>query len=60
MENLNEYNRRPAWIDTMTKEKQHEWYLQAKKILPRLKNIGDDVSRLNDAIRNYEIRNGIK
>ncbi len=58
MENLSEYNRRPVWVDSMTKEKQHGWYLLAKKILPRLKDI-DDVSRLNDAIKDYEVKTGI-
>jgi hypothetical protein len=31
MGQLNEYKDYPKWIDTMTEERQYEWYIYAKK-----------------------------
>ncbi len=59
MGNLNEYDRRPVWIDTMTKEQQYEWYLKIKASLPLWKKMKGDVSELEHAIKEYENRNGI-
>jgi len=60
MENLNEYNRRPAWIDTMTKEQQHERYLKIKESLPLWNKImNGQTDELEAAIRDYELRNNI-
>jgi hypothetical protein len=59
MSQLNEYQKRPKWIDELTKEQQHEWYLRIKKSLPQWRNIKGDISDLEAAIKDYEIRNNI-
>lgn len=58
MEKLTEYREYPKWIDTMTKDEQHEWYLRIKKTLPMFKE-RIDTSVLEAAIKEYEMRNGI-
>ena len=55
---LNELHTYPKWIDTMTKEQQYEWYLQAKKSIPTFEKFGD-VARLKQAIAEYEIKHNI-
>lgn len=60
MNKLNEYNDRSSWIDTMTKEQQHEWYLKFKETLPLWNKItGGHSDELEAAIRDYELRNNI-
>ena len=58
MSQLNEYNDYPKWIDSLTEEQRYEWYLRAKEFVLRFKSTSD-TSRLENAITNYEIRNGI-
>jgi hypothetical protein len=56
---INEYRDEPNWISSLTKEQQYEWYLRAKQVLVRLEHMGDDTTRLNNAIQDYESRTGI-
>ncbi len=56
---LNEYRDHPKWLNELTKEQQHEWYLVIKASLPQWRRIRGDVSDLEAAIREYEIRNNI-
>jgi hypothetical protein len=60
MKQINEYKDYPKWIDTMTKERQYEWYLYAKKEVIRLRENGKNVDSLKDAISEYESRHQIK
>jgi len=60
MSQLNEYNDYPKWIDSMTKERQYEWYLYAKKEAIRLQENGKNADALIYAISEYELRHGIK
>lgn len=60
MSQLNEYNDYPKWIDTMTEERQYEWYLYAKKEAVRLQEKDKNISALLTAISEYESRHGIK
>jgi len=56
---LNEYNTHPKWIDSLTPEEAHQWYLYAKRDLPLFKSRGD-ASALEQAIVDYEKRHGIE
>jgi hypothetical protein len=60
MKQINEYKDYPKWIDTMTKERQYEWYLYAKKEVIRLQENGKNVDSLKDAISEYESIHQIK
>jgi len=60
MEKLTEYREYPKWIDTMTKDEQHEWYLWAKnELLPTL-NRFSNTDILETAINDYEEKNNLK
>ena len=60
MNKLNEYKNRPSWIDTMTKEQQHVWYLKIKETLPLWNKITNgQTDEIEAAIRDYELRNNI-
>lgn len=56
---INEYIERPNWIDSLTPEEAHQWYLIAKRDLPLFKKWGD-ASKLEQAINDYEQRHHIK
>lgn len=56
---ISEYIQNPKWIENITPEEQHEWYLLAKRDLPRFKKMGD-ASDLENAIIDYEKRHGIQ
>lgn len=56
---LNEYINAPKWIDTLTPEEAHEWYLIVKRDLPLFKSRGD-TAVLEQAIVDYEKRHDIK
>jgi hypothetical protein len=43
----------------MTKEEQYEWYVRIKASLPIWRQITDDISDLEQAIKDYEDRNNI-
>ena len=58
-EKLTEFRVYPNWINSLTKEQQHEWYLRIKNSLPLWRVLRDDVSYLEQAIKDYEIRNNI-
>jgi hypothetical protein len=57
---LNELRDEPKWINSLTTEQKHEWYLVAKEIVERLKRMGDDTVELEKAIIDYEINRGIR
>lgn len=48
----------PVWSNDMTREKQHELYLQVKAALPKQRQIMD-VAQLEAAVNAYEKNNGI-
>jgi len=60
--NLQEYNERKKYIDSLTKEQQYEWYQKVRESLPKLRTFMSDeqVSEIIAAIENYEQRNGIQ
>lgn len=58
-EKLDELQDYPTWIDALTKEQQHEWYLRIKNSIPLWKNLHGNVSDLEQAIKDYEIKNNI-
>jgi hypothetical protein len=53
------YKNYPKWIDALTTEEKHEWYNIAKEFVNRFKHTDDKMLELVNAIKNYEIRNGI-
>jgi hypothetical protein len=55
---LNELKNYPKWIDSLTKDQQHEWYIRIKESLPKWQKLGD-TTELEQAIKDYEIRNNI-
>ena len=59
MKKITEYNQQPKWIDKLTSEEAHQWYLKIKQDLPKFKNRGD-TSELEQAIVDYEKRRSIK
>ena len=60
--NLQEYNERKKYIDSLTKEQQYEWYQKVRESLPKLRTFMSDeqVSEIIAAIENYKQRNGIQ
>lgn len=56
---LNEYNEGPKWYDSLTKEQQYDWYVHIKETLPMWRQTMGDVSQLEHAIKDYEVRNNI-
>lgn len=56
---LNELKNYPKWIDALTVEQLHEWYVHIKKSLPLWQKMGDTAA-LELAIKDYEIRNNIE
>jgi hypothetical protein len=58
MKKLDEYKDYPKWIDSLTKEQQYEWYVRIKKSLPLWADMLD-ITELEQAIKDYEIRNKI-
>ena len=57
---LNEYNQNTLWIQQLSKEEQHEWYLTIKESLPLWKEITNgQTDDLEMAIMDYELRNNI-
>jgi hypothetical protein len=59
MTKLNEYNDSPKWINELTKEQQYEWYVRIKESLPIWRQMRSDITELEQAIKDYEIRNNI-
>ena len=59
-EPLNEYKDYPKWIDSMSKERQYEWYIYAKNEVARLKENNHNVDALLAAILEYESKHDIE
>ena len=59
-EPLNEYKDYPKWIDSMSKERQYEWYIYAKNEVARLKENNHNVDALLTAILEYESKHDIE
>lgn len=55
---LTELHSYPKWIDTLTTEQRHEWYLRIKESLPIWRELGDS-EELEKAVIEYEHRHGI-
>ena len=51
---LNEYKDYPKWIDTLSAEQRHEWYLLAKERIKEMDPAADITHRLAQAILTYE------
>ncbi|CAB4130195.1 hypothetical protein UFOVP116_317 [uncultured Caudovirales phage] len=48
----------PVWLHNITEEEQRQLYKQIKKSIPVYKKFGD-TNKLEQALRDYETRNGI-
>lgn len=50
----------PKWADTAELQDQYRWYLRIKKSLPQWRTMREDVSDLEQTLKEYELRNGIQ
>lgn len=55
---ITEYSQHPKWIDNLSSEEIHKWYITVKRDLDKFKELGD-ASDLEQAILDYEKRYGI-
>lgn len=53
-ERLNEYQDYPKWINTLSDEERHQWYLVAKERVKLLDAADENTQRLVKAIATYE------
>ena len=58
---LTEYKDYPHWIDSITPEEQHQYYVFAKKIVTDSSQVVDDsIKKLAQAVADYELKHNIK
>lgn len=58
-ERIKELKDNLKWVDSLTSEQQHQWYLTIKESLPIWREIGG-VEELERAVLDYETRNGFR